>query len=99
MKTMNKIFLILFLIFSPLGASASDIDQDTLCSSVSWKAVDNVGGCKVGQKIGYLPSSFGNEQLPILFIALNCDVRFNISLTNGGAVCIFKPVVSVIELH
>ena len=30
MKTMNKIFLILFLIFSPLGASASDIDQAIL---------------------------------------------------------------------
>jgi hypothetical protein len=97
MKTMKKLFLTSLLILSPLSASASDIDQNTVCTTDSWKVVDNAGKCKEGQKIAFLPNSFGNEQLPIMFIGLNCDLRFNVSLTKGGAVCIFKPVEKVVE--
>ncbi|WP_201022751.1 hypothetical protein [Tepidimonas taiwanensis] len=47
--------------------------------------------CKPGQKIAFLPETFGNAQLPILFAARNCDLRYSIALTNGGVVCIFLP--------
>lgn len=97
MKVINNLLLASIVLFSPLQVHASDIDQDTVCTATSWKAADNVGNCKAGQKIAFLPNSFGNEQLPILFIAANCDMRFNVSLTTGGAVCIFKPVENVVE--
>lgn len=97
MKIMTKLLLASLMIFSPLSANAGDIEQVTVCTTVSWKADDNSGKCKEGQKIAFLPKTFGNEQLPIMFIGLNCDMRFNISLTNGGAVCIFKPASKVVE--
>ena len=98
MNIVAKVLLVTFVLFSPQRAFAGDVEQTTLCTTASWKAADNVGKCKEGQKIAFLPSSFGNEQLPILFIALNCDVRFSVSLTNGGAICVFKPVEKVVEL-
>lgn len=97
MKVTLGIFLLSIGFLAPLAAVAEDVDQATLCIATSWKAADNVAKCKVGQKIAFLPKSFGNEQLPIMFIALNCDVRFSVSLTNGGAACVFNPVQKVVE--
>ncbi|MAF15289.1 MAG: hypothetical protein CMG93_04850 [Marinomonas sp.] len=97
MKTINKLLLGSIFLLSPLPTLASDIDQTTLCTAVSWKVDENSEKCKEGSKIAFLPNSFGNEQLPIMFIALNCDLRFDVSLTNGGAVCIFKPAENLVE--
>ncbi|XNG94727.1 hypothetical protein BCV43_22050 [Vibrio cyclitrophicus] len=96
MKVITNLFLASIALFSPLQVHATDIDQQTVCTAVNWKVADNVGKCKTGQKIAFLPNSFGNEQLPIMFIAVNCDMRYNVSLTNGGAVCLFKPVENVV---
>jgi hypothetical protein len=54
------------------GVAATDINQDVICETANVRQVDN---CKPGQKIVFLPSSWGNEQLPVLFVALNCDLR------------------------
>ncbi|RBP78597.1 hypothetical protein EBI01_17825 [Marinomonas rhizomae] len=97
MKIINKLLLVSVTLLSPLQVLAIDINQATLCTTTSWKAADNSAKCKEKNKIAFLPTSFGNEQLPIMFIALNCDLRFNVSLTNGGAVCIFKPAETIIE--
>ena len=48
--------------------------------------------CRTGQKVVFLPKSFGNEQLPVIFAAVNCDHRFSIALTNGGVSCIYSPL-------
>ncbi|MCA3929081.1 hypothetical protein [Vibrio vulnificus] len=97
MKIIKKVLLTSLILFNPLQAHAFGINQDTLCTAVSWKAADNEGKCKEGNKIAFLPNSFGNEQLPIMFVALNCDLNHNVSLTKGGAVCIFKPAKNVVE--
>ncbi|EOV1171782.1 hypothetical protein ACOLZ1_001294 [Vibrio fluvialis] len=94
--TLNKI-LVAITLFMPFASNAGEIELKTLCTATSWKAADNVEKCKTGQKIAFLPSSFGNEQLPIMFIALNCDLRFSVSLTKGGAVCVFNSVQKVVE--
>jgi hypothetical protein len=47
--------------------------------------------CKPGQKIAFLPQRWGNEQLPILFAAFNCDLDATVVLTNGGVVCRYLP--------
>ena len=74
---------------SPLAAIL-DIDQAKLCQVNSWHLADQT--CKLGQKIVFLPESWGNEQLPILFTALNCDLRFQVVATKGAVACIFKPI-------
>jgi hypothetical protein len=76
---------------------AGCVNQQNLCQVRDWQ-IDNVAkSCKSGQRVVFLPRSWGNEQLPILFVAGNCDHRYSIALTNGGVSCIYKPVVSVSE--
>lgn len=54
--------------------------------------VDEPGNCKPGQKVVFLPQQFGNEQLPVMFAALNCDLRFSVALTKGAVACIYLPI-------
>ena len=70
------------------------IDQESLCEVKGWQKDVTAASCEVGQKVVYLPSSFGNEQLPIIFAAVNCDHRFSIALTKGGVSCIYSPLKS-----
>ncbi len=97
MKNIINSLILSISLLTPVVSIAGGIDQNTVCKATSWKAADNANICKTGQKIAYLPSSFGNEQLPIMFIGLNCDLRYSVSLTNGGAVCVFLPVDKVAE--
>lgn len=72
--------------------SVAAIDQVNLCEVKDWRRNVVAESCKPGQKVVYLPGSWGNEQLPIFFVAVNCDLRYSVSLTNGGAVCIYRPI-------
>lgn len=66
-----------------------DLDLGTLCETGSYHVSTN---CKPGQKIAFLPGSFGNEQLPVMFAALNCDLRYAVALTTGAVTCVFNPI-------
>ncbi|MCK7460038.1 hypothetical protein [Idiomarina aminovorans] len=68
------------------------IDQESLCEVRDWQKDVTAASCKAGQKVVFLPDSFGNEQLPVIFAAVNCDHRFNIALTKGGVSCIYSPL-------
>lgn len=46
--------------------------------------------CTVGKPLVYLPSRFGNEQMPIHFSSLYCDPNKPIALTKGGVYCTFS---------
>ena len=74
------------------GRVASTIDQANLCEVKLWQHDDVASSCKPGQKVVYLPSSWGNEQLPIIFAAVNCDLRYAVALTNGAVTCIYGPI-------
>ena len=92
---MIKIVTILslsILMLSGCNQEKPAIDQKTLCEVTDWKKDITAASCQVGQKVLYRPSSFGNEQLPIYFAAVNCDHRFSIALTNGGVSCIYTPI-------
>lgn len=69
--------------------SSGDINQDEICEANNSIEVEN---CKPGQKVAFLPSRFGNEQLPVYFAAANCDLRYSVVQTNGGVTCIFLPI-------
>jgi hypothetical protein len=68
---------------------AMEPNQDKLCE-VSLPLI--ALGCKEGQKVVFLPNQWGNEQLPVYFAAMNCDLRYTVVSTKGGVVCIFKPI-------
>lgn len=68
------------------------IDQVNLCEVQEWMHDPVASICKLGQKVVYLPNQFGNEQLPILFAAVNCDLRYSVALTNGAVTCIYGPI-------
>lgn len=74
------------------AAPAASINQGEICEVKGWQYDNAVAaGCKPGQKIVFLPASFGNAQLPVMFAAINCDMRYAIALTNGGVACIYEP--------
>jgi hypothetical protein len=62
------------------------IIQDDVCETDTWAVAPN---CKQGQKVVFLPRTFGNEQLPVVFASLNCDLRYFVALTNGAVTCIY----------
>ena len=69
-----------------------EIDQQQLCEVQNWQKDATALVCKPGQKVLFVPATFGNEQLPVLFAAVNCDHRFSIALTKGGVSCIYTPL-------
>lgn len=90
-KMMTLLSLSVFLLLG-CNQQTPTIDQKTLCEVVDWNKDITAASCQVGQKVLYRPSSFGNEQLPIYFAAVNCDHRFSIALTKGGVSCIYTPL-------
>ncbi|WP_157982585.1 hypothetical protein [Simplicispira lacusdiani] len=68
------------------------IDQAQLCEVNAWQHDLVASVCKPGQKVVFLPRSFGNAQLPILFAAVNCDLRYAVALTEGAVTCIYSPI-------
>lgn len=77
-----------------LGVS---LDQDTVCEVKAWDLDTTSSICETGQKIVFLPDSWGNAQLPVMFAAVNCDHRFTVAMTEGAVSCIYKPIKSVKE--
>lgn len=75
----------------------ADINQTEVCEVGGWQLNVTSEVCKQGQKVVFLPQSWGNEQLPILFAAINCDLRYSVAMTNGGVACIYNPVSPVEE--
>lgn len=68
------------------------IDQASLCEVSAWAHDDVAKACERGQKVVFLPNRWGNEQLPVIFAAVNCDLRYSVALTNGAVACIYGPI-------
>jgi hypothetical protein len=74
----------------PLTGTA--IDQENLCQVDGWQHDVVANTCKPGQKLVFLPQTFGNAQLPVIFAAVNCDLRYSVALTEGAVTCIYQPI-------
>lgn len=71
------------------------VDLTAICETSEWR-VDSVASvCKAGQKVAFLPERWGNEQLPVKFAAVNCDLTHSVVMTNGGVTCIYRPITQV----
>ncbi|WP_298925246.1 hypothetical protein [uncultured Ramlibacter sp.] len=85
------------LLLAACGGSATSPvvqqpEQGKLCEVNAWRLDAVAKACKPGQKIVFLPETFGNEQLPVIFAAVNCDLRYQVALTRGGVSCIYGPI-------
>ncbi|MFN7154065.1 MAG: hypothetical protein ACK4OE_10240 [Acidovorax sp.] len=72
----------------------ADIQQQQLCEVSEWQRDVVAAACKPGQKVVFLPRNWGNAQLPVIFAAVNCDVRYAIALTEGAVMCVYRPIQS-----
>ena len=73
-------------------AKETAIDQANLCETSSWQHDIVARVCKPGQKVAFLPERWGNVQLPIMFAAVNCDLRYGVVHTDGAVTCIYGPI-------
>jgi len=73
----------------------SSLDQEKLCEVKSADLDTTTGSCVEGQKIVFAPNSWGNQQLPVLFAAVNCDHRYAIAMSTGAVSCIFRPIKEI----
>ena len=71
-----------------------DLQQQHLCEVIGWQRDVVAAACKPGQKVVFLPRNWGNAQLPVVFAAVNCDVRYAIALTEGAVMCVYHPTQS-----
>ena len=78
---------------SKFGSNSSEtsIKPSSLCQVSSWEQTATAEACSPGQKVVFLPNRWGNDQLPIMFAALNCDFRYSVASNNGGVSCIYLP--------
>lgn len=79
------------------GMGLSSVDQANLCRVDAWQYDAVAKECEPGQKVVFLPKSFGNEQLPVIFAAVNCDMTRSVALTKGGVTCIYQPITPAVQ--
>ncbi len=57
----------------------------------------NTEFCRKGDDLLYMPAQWGNEQLPIEFIAKKCDSTHQISYTKGAVACVYAGPKEVFD--
>lgn len=70
----------------------SGIDQSNLCEVKEWRWDTVNKSCKPGQKVIFTPDRFGHESLPVIFAAVNCDMRYTVVQTKGAVACIYNGI-------
>lgn len=70
---------------------AESYPSNVICMVDSFQRDDVLESCQPGERVLFMPNSWGNEQLPVRFAALYCDPRYSIALTKGAVSCVFDP--------
>lgn len=98
-KNLKKLFALglapALITLSGCSKFDSSINPSSLCEVTSWDRESTAQVCKPGQKVVFLPNRWGNERMPIMFAAVNCDPRYPVAMTNGGVSCIYLPTTFV----
>jgi hypothetical protein len=76
------------LLIAPLvgcGGSGKEIPQDNICV---FAGGEDAKACKPGQLGWFKPTSWGNEQMPLLVVATMCDFNHQVVMNNSGVICV-----------
>lgn len=99
MKFISTILLSMTLVgCDQLGFKSQDSQntnhdyENVVCVSTRLNDSEELKHCKPGQKIYFVPKSWGNAQLPIMFASGHCDLRYSVVWTEGAVSCIYRPV-------
>lgn len=95
MRFLKLMSLVAIVAISGCGESrliGGPVDQADLCEVKEWAHDSVASSCTPGQKVVFLPGRWGNEQLPVIFAAVNCDLRYSVVHTNGAVTCIYAPI-------
>lgn len=57
----------------------------------------DTSGCKKGDVVLYMPSQWGNEQLPVEFAGKKCDMTKQVVWTNGGVTCVYAGPKTIVD--
>lgn len=79
---------------APVADASPALDQGDACFVFNYPlGMSALKTCKPGERVVFLPQAWGNEQLPIQFVSMACDLRYTVAMTTGGVVCIYyrKP--------
>lgn len=79
---------------APVAEPGPTLDQGDVCFVLDYPlGMSALKTCKPGERVVFLPQQWGNEQLPLQFVSMACDLRYTVAMTNGGVVCIYyrKP--------
>ncbi|HEX7369988.1 MAG TPA: hypothetical protein VF284_06880 [Rhodanobacteraceae bacterium] len=75
---------------APVSRTSPALDQGDYCFVLNYPmGMSALKTCKPGERVVFMPQQWGNEQLPIQFVSMACDLRYTVALTNGGVVCIY----------
>lgn len=91
MRLTSKLALIISAAFVLAGCSPS-MDQSAVCEVGDWHFDSVARVCKPGQKVAFLPPASTSEQIPVIFAAVNCDMRHTIVISKNAAACIYLPI-------
>ena len=85
---MRKLALSILLIAGVITSCGDGgaVDNSSMCVVSNFNTIPK---CEEGKPIAFLPESWGNDQLPLYFVALHCDLNHQIVHNNGGVVCIY----------
>ena len=59
----------------------------------------DTSACRKGDDLLYMPRQWGNEQMPIEFIAYNCNTMRQISYTKGAVACVYAGPKEVFDVN
>lgn len=89
MKAIKKVILAaaaLSFLLVACGGGQKQVAQDDVCV---YSSAADAKKCKDGQMSWFQPSSWGNEQLPLMVVAAYCDFNYQVVQNNSGVICVF----------
>lgn len=85
MKKITLIILNILIVFfygCDFASSSKERNFNSLCTVYNIKEIEKV--CKDGDILSFMPSIYGNDQLPIIVSSLYCNFNYPIVWNVGG---------------
>jgi hypothetical protein len=82
---------------NPTSTSHEHATSDNASKLCAFSNDEETDKCQPGQIALFIPHSFGNEQLPVIFAAKYCDFNFPIVSTIGSVSCVYYKGRTILQ--